>query len=44
LLLQGTANKRRASVSTTSPKAAVIAEVKRQLASNTGSWPEEVPA
>lgn len=40
LLLQGTANKRKAAVSVSLPDADAIAEAKRQRASNMGIWPE----
>lgn len=42
LLLRGTANKRKASVSVSLPDAEALAEAKRQIASNMGTWPEVI--
>lgn len=39
LLLEGTANKRRASVPVTMPDDEAIEEAKRQITSNSGEWP-----
>lgn len=39
LLLEGTANKRRASVPVAMPDDEAIEEAKRQIASNSGEWP-----